>query len=350
MDFDFDIYRLCNPDLINMNKNELIYHWCNHGIYEGRIFCQKTFIDAFKKYNPFDKIASSQIVSGLKENKYVYNEQSFYSIFPYFNMEEYKKNNPDLGHLDYIQKLIHYNAHGKFENRICSLKIDPIKKIIGFSLWDRHEFYNYGMMENVLLAQQIYPDWICRIYYENCDPEILDLLQKQNNVELIDMTNNEFRIKLMWRFVPAFTEENIIFISRDADSRINIKEKLAVDAWLNSNYDFHIMRDNINHSQNIMGGMWGCRNNVVMRFKDDFYNYASTNIYNIDQQFLNEKIYPKIKWNSMIHASRHKFEKVARDFPNCDYNDFIGSYNNKSPKTFDLLNKINRNLEIIHLY
>lgn len=37
-DFNFEKYKSLNPDLNHMNKDEVIYHFLNYGIYEGRIY------------------------------------------------------------------------------------------------------------------------------------------------------------------------------------------------------------------------------------------------------------------------------------------------------------------------
>ena len=42
-----------------------------------------------------------------------------------------------------------------------------MKKIISFSLWGNNKGYYDGAVKNILLAQKIYPDWICRFYCAN---------------------------------------------------------------------------------------------------------------------------------------------------------------------------------------
>ena len=51
-------------------------------------------------------------------------------------------------------------------------------------------------------------------------------------------------------------------ISRDADSRLSLREKEAVEKWINSDKDFHIMRDHPHHYYPILGGTWGFKNYV----------------------------------------------------------------------------------------
>ena len=39
-----------------------------------------------------------------------------------------------------------------------------MKKIISFSLWGTNPKYTIGAIKNADLAEEIYPDWVCRYY------------------------------------------------------------------------------------------------------------------------------------------------------------------------------------------
>lgn len=207
-----------------------------------------------------------------------------------------------------------------------------MRKIISFSLWGNNQCYNYGALENAYLAYKIYPGWICRFYVsKNILKNVKNQLEKLDNTELIIMENIPKQKKTIWRFIPAFEKDVDIVIVRDTDSRINIKEKLAVDEWLNSNKDFHIMRDaKGSHHSRIMAGMWGVRNGLLLPVKKqfyEFYNNDNTDVnYNCDQNFLAKIIYPLIKNNAIIHDSYHEFkDEIITPFPKNNYKDFIGS-------------------------
>ena len=45
--------------------------------------------------------------------------------------------------------------------------------------------------------------------------------------------------------------------SRDLDSKLNKRERAAVDEWLATNHTYHVMRDNKHHGTAILGGMFG---------------------------------------------------------------------------------------------
>ena len=231
-------------------------------------------------------------------------------------------------------------------------EIKQTKKIISFSLWGKEEFYNYGAYENAVIAKELFPDWICRFYYSNIDPDILYLLKNMNNVELICKDDDKYQDNLsntLWRFYPAFYEKDIILIVRDTDSRLNMKEKIAIDNWLNSDKDFHILRDHPWHLTRILAGLWGVKNNLLLNssFQDNFNTFYRKNIKGVDQEFLMQ-IYDKIKEKSLIYDTYHlyKDERVEKFQFTELYKSFVGAYCRDAPKTFAKLNKPNRLLNL----
>ena len=108
-----------------------------------------------------------------------------------------------------------------------------------------------------------------------------------------------------------------VMISRDTDSRIGLREYYAVNEWLESDKNFHIMRDHQYHGTEILGGMWGSRNGLLLglveKIKEykDIYNHA----YQIDQNFLREVVYPHVKDDSMVHDEFFAKAPFPKDSP-----------------------------------
>jgi hypothetical protein len=128
---------------------------------------------------------------------------------------------------------------------------------------------------------------------------------------------------MFWRFYAC--EDADVMISRDTDSRLSVREKLAVDEWLESDKDFHIMRDHPYHNALILGGMWGARNGILKDIISIINQYNKGNFWQVDQNFLREKIYPIIKDNSFIHDEFMKFENWSKSFPSERKNkEFVG--------------------------
>ncbi len=199
-----------------------------------------------------------------------------------------------------------------------------MKKVISFSLWGDNPKYTVGALRNAELAATIYRDWICRFYCGKSVPENITLqLKSHKNVEVVDMDEQGDWTGMFWRFYAC--EDSDVMISRDTDSRLSFREKNAVDEWLESNKDFHIMRDHPYHTTEILGGMWGCRNGVLSNIKNIINEYNKGNFWQVDQNFLKEKIYPIIKNNSFVHDSFFKVEKDRKNFPSERFNkEFVG--------------------------
>ena len=204
--------------------------------------------------------------------------------------------------------------------------------IISYSLWGNNKVYTYGMIENVIIAQELYPGWQVRIHYNDTVPKkIVDWLGKQTNVKLIKHTkSNDGRdSNMFWRFEELFTNNTVLV--RDSDSRLNQREKDLVDEWLASDKDFHIVRDHKNHRVPIIGGCFGARNGICKRFFTQFYAYytqifdyesaTSKENYNADQIFLGRVIYPNVVEKSFIHASHNNWEEHAKkiEWPETGY-------------------------------
>lgn len=205
-----------------------------------------------------------------------------------------------------------------------------MKKIISFSLWGDLPLYCVGAIKNSILAKEIYPDWICRFYISKDVPEkYVDILKKTSNCEIIFKdTPNFFWEGLFWRFEPASDTDVSIMISRDTDSRLNYREKAAVDEWLKSNKSFHIMRDHHYHTSNIMGGMWGVKNPKLSNMSELIKNMKSETRYNSDQIFLSKIIYPIISDDCCIHDDR-----TDNKFPQkCIDDSYVGNHFNWDEK------------------
>jgi len=207
-----------------------------------------------------------------------------------------------------------------------------IKKIC-FSLWGKDPKYTVGAVRNAELAHSVYPGWKTFFYIGNdVDDNTLKQIEDAEG-ELIFMNDSGWN-GMFWRFFGADSED--IFISRDVDSRLNNREKIAVEEWLESDKDFHIMRDHPFHKTEILGGMWGCRNGILKGLKDLIKEYDAgdqDNKYQADQTFLRNVVYQKIKHYAIVHDEF--FER--KPFPIIRKNrfDFVGQvYDEKENPQF----------------
>lgn len=186
-------------------------------------------------------------------------------------------------------------------------------KIISYALWGNNPMYWVGAVKNIELAKKYYPEWTCRFYIDkDANKDFIDCIVGENvEVILLDSklepsnTRDKFdHPGLFWRFL-ALEEENNIVLFRDCDSRISEREVVAVNEWLESDKEFHIMRDHPHHHVPILSGMWGCKSNsldiknLINQWKSFPYKgrYAAD-----DQDFLGQMVYPLISGNTMEHS------------------------------------------------
>ena len=165
-------------------------------------------------------------------------------------------------------------------------------KYLSFSLWGDKPIYNVGAIRNSELWKEIYPDWQMVVYYDDTVP--LDTIEKleSNGVETIQMSEEIFGC--FWRFLISDRPDCDYAVFRDTDSRISIREKIAVDEWIESKKSVHIMRDHPYHGipagndrLGILAGMWGIKGNVIpITEMIKKFTLGKNNQYGIDQTFL----------------------------------------------------------------
>ena len=195
-----------------------------------------------------------------------------------------------------------------------------MKHIISFSVYGDNPKYTIGILRNIELADIIYPGWWVYIYHDSSVPkENIELYNQFDYVKTVDMTGSEYP-GMFWRFLV----EDDVFISRDADSRLSLREKYAVDEWLYSGKRFHVLRDHPAHSSiAVPGGMWGIKRinpgqnvNMQMTIQTWLKNNTGTDAYGQDQIFLQGLyMYHKQQNDIMVHDSLGTFDDISIPFP-----------------------------------
>ena len=182
-----------------------------------------------------------------------------------------------------------------------------MKKVISFSLWGSDPFYIDGAYKNIELAKEIYPDWVCRFYVatKNTTEEVIQKIESDENAEVVRMDEEGTSNSMMWRFTPCDDDDVELFISRDTDSRLSMREKEAVDEWLESDKNFHIMRDHPYHVTAIMGGMWGMKRDAKINMKYKTEKFIAGGYHEdkkgSDQAFLWGVIWPLAMEDNVTH-------------------------------------------------
>ena len=220
------------------------------------------------------------------------------------------------------------------------------KNIISFSLWSREtqlnphhinqhkDVYTYGAIQNTILVKQFYPDWICRFYIDDSvNTDVIHKL-KQNGAEIINMSGTKIP-GMYWRFLVVDDKcvENAII--RDTDSRLNLRDKLVVEEFLNSDSNLHIIRDHPHHKYKILGGMWGIKlngENYKMESSIiNFLNRIKRPFRRMDDMMFLEEFIKNIP-KHLSHDNYYYLNKFIGSKPFPDYNKsneyyhYIGEY------------------------
>jgi hypothetical protein len=197
-----------------------------------------------------------------------------------------------------------------------------MKKVISFSLWGNNPKYTIGAIENAKLAQNIYPGWDCYFFLgSSVTDNIQNRLLSIPNVVLFYKDHPGDWSGMFWRFETSYDLEVDISIFRDTDSRLSLREKYAVDEWIQSDKTFHIMRDHPHHGFPILGGMWGYKSNNKYPIKELLGSFNKNDRYGTDYEFFYNSLYPLINDDKVVHDPF--FDKI--DFPQPrDGTEFVG--------------------------
>ncbi len=193
-------------------------------------------------------------------------------------------------------------TYGSKVKSLCSSKADirgPGQRVISFCIFGHlplNPRYFNGIEQNVLKVRELYPNYIMRLYFNSQEVtkdsdefktlynieqshygyfDLCDVKDLGSKVQVTRFQQSSFKILsdsfpdsiprlsesfgMLWRFAPMADPLVEEFHSRDLDMIVTQREVDAVSDWLSRSYHYHIMRDNPQHVQQILGGMWGVR-------------------------------------------------------------------------------------------
>ena len=185
---------------------------------------------------------------------------------------------------------------------------NPAENVIAYSLWGNEPRYHVPLLENTLILRHIFPGWSMRVYHDaTVDPSFLGML-RERGVDLRAMAlppDLPVHRKLLWRFAIASDPAVRRFLCRDADSLLTVKERVAIDAWLQSGFHFHAMRDWFTHTDLLLAGLWGGVGGILPPVETLLGAYRGWRVEHdhIDQDVLSETVWPILRGHVLIHDS-----------------------------------------------
>lgn len=159
--------------------------------------------------------------------------------------------------------------------------------------------YYDGIIPNIELIKQYYPDYWVYIYVGNeYLKERIEPLYNMSNIKVIH-TGVSGAENMMYRFFAIDDADVEVMHVRDLDSRIHVRDRWCIDKFMTSNHNAYTIRDNNQHGTDMMGGLWGCkRTNIHIKQIFDSSKiqlYKQKMVMGYDQDFLRNYIYPKLK-------------------------------------------------------
>jgi hypothetical protein len=187
--------------------------------------------------------------------------------------------------------------------------------VISFPLWGDNPRYTVGAIKNAKLAQEIYHGWECWYFMNMTEFEKMaghvNALLEMANVRIIAVGREKHHLMLS-RFeaidgIQLYHQGTIdpdVMLSRDCDSRLSLREKLAVDKWIASDKRFLVLKDHPWHAGvPVLGGLWGVKRGLLppmAQMINDFIRADPRNEWQCDQRFLTDKIWPLVQNSAMV--------------------------------------------------
>jgi hypothetical protein len=209
-------------------------------------------------------------------------------------------------------------------------------KVISYSLFSQSDGtiakkYLKGLEANWIAKEQHYPNWEMVVYHDKYLPEShVDFMQRMKIKSVLRQTTRGKLEGCFWRFAPVSDPQYSVVLVRDIDSRLNARERSAVEEWMDSPMLYHAMRDNRSHRCPVMGGMWGCKRNNLFDFDKLFKDWQDFDRYGCDQRFLHHCLWPLMKNTVMVHdshpewAQKHAPEGLKAFPKHPNYRGFVG--------------------------
>jgi len=200
-------------------------------------------------------------------------------------------------------------------------------KVVSVSLYGSGAMYLQGAVDNAKLMESIYPGWRMLVFCEDKIPDLIIKQLKELKCVVQTMGRSRGHSGMLWRFASAWNDKHTYTIFRDSDSRLNVREAAAVEAWIESGKSAHCMHDHPHHaSLPLFGGMWGIRGGVLKGdcpFRSKFYSKLPRVG---DMRILQKYVLPYVYKDLLRHTSVPvKWGGTNRPFPDHpDFDGFVG--------------------------
>lgn len=175
--------------------------------------------------------------------------------------------------------------------------------VIAMSLFGSNGKYLQGALENAVLVRHVYPGWVLRFYVDDTvNAGVLGRLRDMGSeVVMMPRAGGDHGMAgLFWRFGVADDLGFARWMVRDADSRLNVRERGMVDEWMDSGLAFHTVRDHPFHRRPIMGcAFGGVRGAIGMG--EIMGAWTKKGAYGDDEEMLAKVVWPLVRERTLVH-------------------------------------------------
>ena len=232
-------------------------------------------------------------------------------------------------------------------------------KVIAMQLTSSETNYVHGAIRNVHLAHLFLPEWTVRIYTREgaLSPRILHKLNQSDATVIVTPVASDGHVMLPYMVSSDITVKH--FLIRDVLGRISQRDCDIVNDWLHRHEPFFCARDHPTlHHTPLIPGLFGANtaafhelslypSAIERKIKDtyqthqnQYYNFShpyipyasyNTSAYRMEDWYLNELVWPKIKDKTTCYDSVHCNNWLrsghVRPFPNPRTNmQFVGEH------------------------
>ena len=179
-------------------------------------------------------------------------------------------------------------------------------KVVAFSLFGSELFYCEAAVRNAKDVACWYPGWICRFYVGSDVSKAVKQRLREAGAEVVIAPTAQAHLPgTVWRFMALDDLRVKTVLLRDADSLITEREVLAVQQWLASHCEAHVMRDHAVHTELMLAGLWGAHSRSLRGVGEALRDFFSRPFHAThgDQHFLRAWVWPRIWRSVMQHDS-----------------------------------------------
>ena len=178
--------------------------------------------------------------------------------------------------------------------------------IISYSLYGNYLKYLPTLLKSLDNIKRLLPKWQARVYVSvEVDRQTRRLLTKQGaHVVVMGPEPPYGHEAATWRFLPA--EEDIIFVSADADDLFDLTRRDEILTWLESGQPFASFIPFVTYIP-LDAGKWASRGKQVPDIRTRLSKYCE-HWFGFDEAFLKTEIWPIAEKKGCYFSSYYRFD------------------------------------------